>query len=68
MLASVDEQPNETGVSPKKGARGLSVFDVLIVGGYVVWESVNVLCIAWAKDPITKQGVACVVLCFLCLF
>jgi drug/metabolite transporter (DMT)-like permease len=40
----------------KKSARLLDVRDVLIVGGYVVWESVNVICIARAKDPVTNQA------------
>jgi hypothetical protein len=30
--------------------------DLLIVGLYVLWETVDVLCIAWAKDPVTQAS------------
>ena len=40
----------------KKGLGMLGGGDLLVVALYVVWETVNVLCIAWAKDPVTKQA------------
>jgi len=40
----------------KKGLGMLGGGDLLIVALYVVWETINVLCIAWAKDPATKEA------------
>ena len=40
----------------KKGLGMLGGRDILVVALYVLWETVNVLCIAWAKDPVTKKA------------
>ena len=40
----------------KRGLVMLNRSDLLIIGLYVVWETLNVLCISWAKDPVTKQA------------
>jgi len=40
----------------KRGFVMLNRSDLLIIGLYVVWETFNVLCISWAKHPVTKQA------------
>ena len=43
-------------ICTKGGWRMLNRSDLLIVGLYVLWETVDVLCIAWAKDPVTQAS------------
>jgi len=43
-------------LSDKKGLGLLSTTDLMLVGLYVAWETVNLLCISWAKDPVTQEA------------